>query len=1115
MKGYRIALFISLFVCSGISLYGQSAGGTLENPFDTVCYGNNHGVLRLKDEIGNILYWEYSTSGSSPWMTINGKTDSLEYNNLTQTTYFRAIVKFGAFPQDTSTVAMVYVSPLSAGGTLTGGKQVCRDNNEGELKLIGYTGDIMRWEYSDNKGISWNPVATTSPSYKYNNLSVTNYFRVIVKSGACFADTSTTAIIEVSPPTVAGTLKASSDTVCYGNNSGMAVLRNYIGDITRWETSETGKAPWSTIILTNDTLLYSGLVQSKYFRVAVRNGSCNELLSNNIAVIVNPPAKGGVISGAREVCAGQNNGTLVLSGHTGKIVKWQSSDDFGTNWKDIINTTHTLNYSGLSKTTLFRAAVQSGSCSAVFSEIATVTVNSLPKVNFDFNIACKTHATTFTNTSAISGGSILNYSWDFGNGNVSHSVNPVYVYPADGSYTVKLTATSDKACIKDTSRVVKVSPLPKVNFALSNKCDLDSVAFSNTSFSAAGGTISYAWNFGDGSGVKTDKNPSHLFPGPGSYDVKLVVTESATGCTDSLAKPVSIFPRATPDFNYTNACVGNTMEFHNNTTFAEGALKYSWAFGDGINSSDINATHTYSSEGEYKVLLTVTTGNNCIDTVSKYVNIFALPKVSFTSQDICFTDTSRFVNNSVISSGMLNYEWDFGNGVKSTEENPLYKYPVPGIYTVSLKATSNGNCTGTAYRNITVYSLPSVNFNVSDVCEGNAAEFINGSSAQSGSMTFLWYFGDGRTSTDTNPVYKYKDPGVYNAKLVARTVMCSDSLTKSVQIYPTPKPDFTAENICDGEPSEFYDRSVLASGTLTGFTWDFGDGSSAVQQNPVHQYLNPGTYTATLSVRSDGNCNATVSKTVVVNYLPVANFSINNVCSGFAATPLNLSTIREGAMRYEWDFGDGYTSDLPAPTHTYNGHGIYQVLLKVISDNGCIDSLIRFVQVYDLPVIHAGDDVTVSRGQSIRLNASGGNNFSWQPSVGLSNPFIHDPLATPVETTQYIVRGEDANMCVNYDTVIVNVLHDYKISPGNIITPDGNGINDFWVIGNINSYEDCEVYIFDRWGNEVFAEKQYNNDWGGTNQNGDILPDGTYYYVVKFAGSDIVYKGAITLLRNK
>ncbi|MCK6649916.1 MAG: gliding motility-associated C-terminal domain-containing protein, partial [Bacteroidia bacterium] len=137
------------------------------------------------------------------------------------------------------------------------------------------------------------------------------------------------------------------------------------------------------------------------------------------------------------------------------------------------------------------------------------------------------------------------------------------------------------------------------------------------------------------------------------------------------------------------------------------------------------------------------------------------------------------------------------------------------------------------------------------------------------------------------------------------------------------------------------------------------------------------------------------------------------------------------------------------------------------------------------------------------------------PSAGLSSATIFTPVATPNTTTAYILTVTDVNNCINADTVLVTVnVLEYTGMISNLFTPNGDGINDTWYLQDIANYPDNEVTVYNIYGNVVFQKQGYTNDWKGT-YNGSELPDGTYYYVLKFESSDKVLKGSIDILRNK
>jgi large repetitive protein len=168
--------------------------------------------------------------------------------------------------------------------------------------------------------------------------------------------------------------------------------------------------------------------------------------------------------------------------------------------------------------------------------------------------------------------------------------------------------------------------------------------------------------------------------------------------------------------------------------------------------------------------------------------------------------------------------------------------------------------------------------------------------------------------------------------------------------------------------------------------------------------------------------------------------------------------------------------------------------------------------VYSLPPANAGNDTTISKGFDAYLNGSGGIIYEWSPTETLSDANISNPVASPLETTTYTITVTDENQCRNFDDVIVTVLEDYLLLVTNVITPNEDGANDKFEIINIETYPEAELLIYDRWGTELYMQMPYNNDWGGT-YKGKPLPDGTYYYVIRFKGVEKLYKGSVSVLR--
>lgn len=1083
---------------------------------DSVCISNNGGNLSLNNNVGSVLYWENSSTGQLPWVPINITNTNISYSNLQGSSYFRAIVKNGACAPDTTPVAVVHVSPQTNAGFLQGSDTVCASANNGTMSLSGFVGNIQEWLLSADSGNTWQNYAGTNATNTFSNLNASQWFAVRVKSGVCPVDTSNSIQIKVDSATIAGTL-IGVDTLCAGQNTGSIEVQGSTGNVTLWETRNHPTQPWVTMPATGNSLNYTNLLDTTFYRAYVQSGTCNAILTNEISLIVDAQTQGGVMLGSNAFCATVNSGVVNLVNSVGTLNRWQWSHD-GVVWNDSTYTANNLAYQALDTTTWYRAVLKSGVCPERVSDSAIITIRPLPLVDFETDTACLTAATTFTNNSAISSGAISQFSWDFGNGSGSSAVNPVYTYPNFGTYTAKLIATSNFGCMDSISKVVEVNPLPVVSFTQNDVCQLSAMNFNNLSFIPLGSIASYAWDFGDAN-TSVLANPSHNYAAWGSYTVQLLAT-SAAGCSDSSSVSVMVHPHPQSSWTADTVFEPNTTTFSNNTSIVNGAqLNYNWSFGDGNTGVAVNPTHSYAQYGNYNAMLIAQSTFGCADTLIQVVVVLEQPSAVFSTQNRCIHDSVDFINQSVYNSGIANYVWDFGDGATSTDSLPTHQYAFPGTYTVQLQLFADNGGFSQTSRTVTVYSKPSVIFSALNVCDTIAVEFKNQSTINNGSMSYVWHFGDGDTSHSSQPSHIYPSDGSYQPKLIATSNFgCRDSFDVAVTVYPRPNALFSVPPVCDGEITHFNNQTSINSGSVLSQQWNFGDGrnENSILVSPNYQYLNPGQYLVTLTTISDLNCMMIFTDTAIVHETPVANFEAENVCLGEQMLFNNMFFYSGSNIIFDWNFGDGGFSNTVDPSYLYQNAGFYEVQLKVTSGNLCSDSITKIVEVYANPTPEIFvQDTSVSKGFTTQLTVNTGIAFLWSPTESLNSPTSRTVVARPMEDTQYSVEVLDSNGCSSIAYANVKVTEDYKIIASNVITPDGNGVNDRWIIDNIDTYGDCTVQIFNRWGVKVYDQAGYNNTWEGTNQAGEPLPDGAYYYVISFKGNPRQYSGAINILRNQ
>ena len=507
---------------------------------------------------------------------------------------------------------------------------------------------------------------------------------------------------------------------------------------------------------------------------------------------------------------------------------------------------------------------------------ALLTANLTPTIinpSFTYSNNCVGDI-IFTNTSTVTNGVINNYIWTFGdNTSSSNQTNPTHTYLFPGTYVVILTTISDEGCASSTSQIVNIYPYPNVDFNHTYECLGSSVDFTDVSTTTLGYNItSWLWDFGDGV-TSNLQNPSHLYNTPGTYNVELLVNINNSPCSDSITKVVTIRDNPTANFTTQPVCEKTQMSFTNLSTTTNWAVNstYFWNFGYGGATSLIQTpTITYPFYGNYNVSLTITSNNgpySCSDTITLPVEVYPNPQLSFTFDAGCEYDTIPFYNNSTIPSGqIINYVWDFGDNSFTNIEDPKHKYQTDGQYNVTLIGVSDKFCRDTLTLPLEVYPTVNVSF-TPDITSGCIPLVINFTDNTDGNViSWLWNFGDGYTSTNQNTSHTYNTVGIFDVSLQITTDRgCSSyqNINSLIQTYPNPSAYFTYQ------PNIVTDTSSLVSfiNQSTGATiyyWNFGDGFSSNEFNPIHQYPDTGSFGSNLLVENQYGCIDTFSTDIFV-----------------------------------------------------------------------------------------------------------------------------------------------------------------------------------------------------------------------------------------------------------
>ena len=252
-----------------VSVDPKALGGSITGE-TTVCTGLNGDTLHLTGYFGDILKWQFNDG--SGWTNISNNTDTLTYKDLIATTTYRAIITSGVCPNDTSDLVTIKVINETLGGNIFGSDSVCSGTNSDTLILSNHLGNIKWWESSTDGGFSWVPVSNTDTTLKYNNLTITTRYRVLVEVGTCPSSYSDTAIVRVDQVSEGGAV--GNDTLlCDSINSGTLHLENSYGNVLMWEKM-TEPTSWTSIANTSDQLYYSNITINTSYRAIVQNGVC-------------------------------------------------------------------------------------------------------------------------------------------------------------------------------------------------------------------------------------------------------------------------------------------------------------------------------------------------------------------------------------------------------------------------------------------------------------------------------------------------------------------------------------------------------------------------------------------------------------------------------------------------------------------------------------------------------------------------------------------------------------------------------------------------------------------------------------------------------------------------
>ncbi|WP_338762633.1 gliding motility-associated C-terminal domain-containing protein [Bernardetia sp. ABR2-2B] len=1092
----------------------------------------------------SLLRYRYQVSLDSGMTWI----DSLQTQNFAftdtlataDTVQFRRIVT-GACAPDTSNVITINSIPRVVADSIFESQTICintqPDTIRGDMPIGGDRVYKYIWQIATRLDTAdWLSVDSTLNRFVPPVANDTFYVRRVVES-ACFADTSNIVDIFISPDLGNDTsaITATRTRICVGDPiaaiNGTAPVAP-TGFRYLWEVS-LDSSVWTSVdsaqnYIPRDSLLFDTIFMQVPDSFLVRRSvidSCRAYPSNVVKLFMIKPidsATNLISYDSTGFCATDTtfNWTIDVTeptGGTGNYTyQWQISFD-STRWADRDDSVR-ISAFDLTESTYFRRLVID-SCSTDTSNVAFIPViNSfgLNEISVPFTDICTTDSATITisGTNPESTGE-YSYFYQQSRDTIAWFSSSTFTF-STGTFTQSQTFVPDTlfggsnyfrrvvlgGCKTDTSNRVFVNVVSAIrdnsiseNFAGQSLCEGDT-AWTIDATQPTGGTsrYSYQWQISFDSLAWANRddslNISNFALTEPTYFRRLVIDSCNTDTSNvvfiPVAKPFGVNQINAP---FTEICIGDSTTITLTGTEQEntGEYKYfyeqsrdtiSWFSSSTFTFSTGNFTQTQTFVpdtlfGGSNYFRRVILGGCQPDTSNRLlVNVVlnARNNFLFGGQTICQGDTASTITATQAVAGqagniITQWEVSFDSLIwVPTETDTVIAYePVtPQRTTYVRRSVKSGNCPPDYSNVIKIEVIRFIENNEistpqTTVCEGFAADTLRG----------------------TFPTQGGNDSTAYRFIWQSRKLNDSTANWRTVggdQDYFTGAVNFDTE----------YRRLVRVS--------CFNDTSNVV------------------SIR----INPTIKNNIIDEGF--VDCSLDTL-SRLTGTVL-LDTLNDiGQFRYQWqnsrnqrnwtDIANTNTASyLPTPIDTTT---FYRRL--VINDCFTDSSNIAEITIRPAPILEITPDTTINIGYEVQLFVNGAINYLWTPDPTLTGDSTSTPTVKPTISTMYTVRAENIYGCFTYDSVFVTVIGTPKVRTVDVITPDGNGLNDQLYIEEIERYPDNELVIINRWGQEVYRKKGYNNDWEGANETGGILPAGTYFYIIKFESVKTILKGSFEIIR--
>jgi gliding motility-associated-like protein len=760
---------------------------------------------------------------------------------------------------------------------------------------------------------------------------------------------------------------------------------------------------------------------------------------------------------------------------------------------------------------------------------------------------CSNKPILLYDSSQVVTGKIAKVKWDFADNTsiTSDSLKTfkTFIYDKYSGEVLRFynhITITDRNCNDTAVYAVKVWPKPSVDFTLSTADTLKCLPSARWTFSSttnvATDSFDLKWNFGNGSKSTAHTIKNFRYNTIGKYKVKLLAI-SPYGCNDSITKNLEVIPVPKAGFYTPDSAKcfkGNLFTLIDSSKGQY--LSYNWTL-------DENQTDTgkridslrYQNYGLKTVKLLVKSPiPGCSDSVTHYLNLLRNPVaiISVDKDSQCLNGNlfNFSQNSSYYNGGAKTYTWlDSGKIVGSGSNLNNYSFKDSGRYKIVYTTTDQEACSDTSFIWVWVSPKASVDFNINDSIQCFVPNKFIFKSLSNPDLK-SWYLDQNlsQSSSTDSFILRNISKGKHLIKLISKTPdACRDSIVKSVFVLDKPIAKITVN-----QDSQCYNKqafSIKNSSNAVGDKIDFTQFTYGSNPYPNVDSLSPYTFnsigkkTIKLSIHTIESCSDSTSIDVYVLETPDAVIVGDSICLYQTANITAKQTVGSPIKTWAWDLGDGKSSNIQNPSHTYNTVGNFNMKLTVSDQFGCSNTIIanNSVLVYALP----NPNFTVSTSNfginqmNLKFNPLQNPSYKYQwlfPDGSQSSkdtPSIN--IAEQFKGNVHLIVT-DKNGCIDSSNQFLSYYpNNFNVFIPSAITINGDLLNDGFKIEGIGEVLDFKMVIFNRWGQQIYMSNDPKKAWDGSFQ-GSYVPDGVYTYLIQFKyfdGKSYTFRGTITVLR--